>query len=411
MSTMLLRNCRLIDGSGSPSIGNAAVVIDGGRITAAGEEAAIQTPTPDVEIDMRGWTIMPALANMHVHLALKLPFPERRIDVERPGELALRCYRKACAALNAGVTTIRSTGDPKMSAIDLKEAINSKTLPGPRIFAAGNTIIATGGHGHNGVNSIEADGPYAFRRAAREQIKLGADLIKICITGGIGTPGEGVDTSQVTPDELSAAVDIAHKFGKHLCVHAGGTSPIRMAIEVGTDCIEHGYIFDEDTARLMAERGTHLVPTLVVTHGLDYMIKHGCRPWMLEKTKLARDAHVQSIKMAYAHGVRICNGTDMLPDDEVAGTIATVREAELMVQSIGMTASEAIVASTKTPAELLGIDGWSGTASPGKVADLIAMPDDPSLDITALRGISFVMKDGEIYRSELPGHERAGLLQ
>ncbi|MDR7537774.1 MAG: amidohydrolase family protein [Armatimonadota bacterium] len=401
---IVLTNCRIVDGTGTPAVPQGAVIITGDRITWCGTASDPSCPAPqadDAAFDLGGMTVMPGLFNVHVHLGLRLPFPERRADPFTPGYRVMLNYRRALEALLAGTTSLRIVGEPYFTDIDVREAINRGLLPGPRIRCAGQAMIATGGHGHNSVGTVEADGPDGFRRAAREQLRSGADLLKICLTGGIGTPGEQPHQKQMADAEVAAVVEVAHNAGKRVASHTGGDGAIADAVRLGVDCIEHGYSFTDETAVAMAARGTFLVPTLCVTQELDYMRRHGVQEWMLTKARAAADEHLASIRRAVRRGVTLCCGTDLLPSDPVDGTVATIREVELLVEA-GLRPAEAIRAATWNSARLCGTDGEVGTLAAGKYADLLVVDGRPDERIRDLREIRLVMKGGVVFRSQIP---------
>jgi imidazolonepropionase-like amidohydrolase len=410
MRTFLV-NTRLVDGTGRPAVPNATVVIDGDRILWCGPFGAPACPTcgaDDWTVDLKGMTALPGLFNVHVHLGLRLPFPERRADPFTTGYRTMLNYRRAVEAILTGTTSLRIVGEPYFTDIDVREAIDRGLLPGPRIKAAGHALIATGGHGHNSVGCLEADGPDDFRRAAREQLRAGADLIKVCLTGGIGTPREAASDKQMTDEELSAVVEVAHSAGKLVASHTGGNSAIQDAVRLDVDCIEHGYSFADDTAAMMADAETFLVPTLCVTQELDYMRRHGVQEWMLNKAKAAAGEHLASIRRAVARRVTLCCGTDMLPSDPVDGTVATIREVELLVGA-GLTPLAALRAATVDSARLCRTDREVGSLESGKYADLIVVAGKPDEHIRDLREIRLVMKGGAVFRSELPALPDPGM--
>lgn len=400
---LYLTNCRVVDGTGHPALENATVQIDGDRILNVGRREDFGSAleghgdgAPEV-LDLGGATLLPGLWNMHVHLSLTFPFPSRRVAMETPVERGFRCARRAADALKAGVTTIRCVGEWEGVDIDLKNAIAQGWVEGSRIFSAGSALIATGGHWHNALNTVEADGEAGFLRAAREQLRRGADLIKVCITGGIGTPGEHFSSSQMTREELAAAVWVAHEAGKHIAAHAGGDAAIRLAVELGVDTIEHGYSFSQETAERMAAAGTVLVPTLTVTAGEEYYRLMGAPQWHIDNMKAAALVHKESVRRAIQCGVRMAVGTDLLPTDPSGGTIATVHEIELLVE-LGLSPLDALKAATLEPARVHRVDDRLGTVAPGMIADLIATPGRPDEDVSALRQIQFVMKEGRLVR-------------
>ncbi|HXF61911.1 MAG TPA: amidohydrolase family protein [Caldilineaceae bacterium] len=406
-----LTNGRLVDGTGAPAVAPATVVVaaNGSLAYCGPVDQAPQPATGDRVVDLQGKTLLPGLFNVHVHLALRLPFPERRIDPFDQGYRVMLVYRRALEAIYSGATSIRAVGEAHFADIDVRNAINKGVLAGPRIQSAGHAMIATGGHGHNSVGCVEADGVAGFRQAAREQLRRGADLLKICLTGGIGTPGEKPADKQMSDDEVAAVVEVAHAANKRLASHTGGNKPVKDAVRLGVDCIEHGYQFDEEAAHMMAEAGVFLVPTLCVTQELDYMRRHGVQEWMLSKAKAAADEHLASIRRAVAAGVTICTGTDLLPSDPVDGTVATIREVELLVEA-GLSPLEALRAATLNSATLCGVEGVTGTLAVGKQADLLVVEGRPDQQIRDLRNIKLVMRGGAIFRNELAGLDAAGLV-
>jgi imidazolonepropionase-like amidohydrolase len=406
--SIFLTNCRLIEGAGQPAIGGATVVVEGERLLWCGAGDAAAPAPEDSVIDLAGRTVLPGLFNVHVHLALRLPFTERRIDPFDRGQRVMLIYRRALEAIYSGTTSIRCVGEAHFADIEVRNTIRKGVLPGPRIQSAGYALIATGGHGHNSMGCLEADGVEGFRRAAREQLRAGADLIKICLTGGIGTPGEQPADKQMADDEVAAVVETAHTAHKLVASHTGGVGPVKDCVRLDVDCIEHGYSFDEEAAQMMAEAGTYLVPTLCVTQELDYMRRHGVQEWMLAKAKAAAAEHMASIRRAVAAGVTLCTGTDLLPSDPVDGTVATIREVALLVEA-GLSPLQALAAATHNSAKLCGVLHETGTLTAGKQADLLVVDGKPDQQIGDLRNIRMVMKGGAIFRNELPNLLASGL--
>ena len=407
---MLLTNCRVVDGVGGTAVPGATVVVDDGRLAYVGPALGAPSRSQgDTVVDLAGLTVLPGLFNVHAHLGLRLPFPERKIDPYTPGYRIMVNYRRALEAILTGTTSLRCVGEAHLADIEVREAINRGVMPGPRIKSAGAAMIATGGHGYNSIGTYEADGPDAFRKAAREQLRAGADLLKICLTGGIGTPREHPADKQMTDDEVAAVVEVAHTAGKHVASHTGGDKAVADAVRLGVDCIEHGYSFADETAAKMAAAGTYLVPTLCVTQELDYMRRHGVQEWMLTKAKTAADEHMASAKRAAKRGVTLCVGTDLLPSDPVDGTVATIREVELLVEA-GLTPMQALQAATINCARLCGMDAEVGTLQSGKAADLIAVAGNPDEKIRDLRELRLVIKGGAVFRSDVSGLPDPGLL-
>ena len=405
----ILTNARVVDGSGAPALENATVVISGDTLAYVGAAADAPQPAADARVvDLNGKTVVPGLFNVHVHLALRLPFSPIRVDQFTVGYRTMLIYRRALEAISTGTTTIRCVGEAHFTDIDVRNAINKGVIAGPRIFSAGAAMIPTGGHGHNSMSCREADGVAGFRQLAREQLRAGADLLKICLTGGIGTEGEKPADKQMTDDELSAVVEIAHAAHKIVASHTGGNGPIKDCVRLGVDCIEHGYQFDEEAAQMMVEAGTYLVPTLCVTQELDYMRGHGVQEWMLSKASAAAAEHRASIVRAIKAGVTIGTGTDLLPSDPAGGTVATIREVEILVET-GMSELEALRAATSNSAKICGIADSVGTLAAGYQADLLVIDGKPDQQIRDLRNIKVVMKGGDIFRSELAGLDAPGL--
>jgi imidazolonepropionase-like amidohydrolase len=308
----------------------------------------------------------------------------------------------ANAALLAGVTTLRLLGEAAGADFALRSAIEKSQVVGPRIFTAGNAIGCTGGHGWRGGRVIEADGVAEFRRAARSQIKLGADWIKIMLTGGLAGEHEAVDTPQLAPDELRAVIEVAHAWGRRVTAHAGSAQAIQQAVEAGLDCVEHGYQLTEEVVALMVERGVWYVPTIVVTRSVEHLESIGVPEWMRQRMLRTAAGHTHALEAAVAAGVRIAAGTDMLPAEPFDGTIASVAELEHYVRA-GMTPLAALKAATLQAAELLGVSAHLGSLEAGKLADIVGVDGDPTIDISALRGVRFVMKNGVVVRDDHPG--------
>lgn len=398
-TTTVLANCTVVDAPRGEALADAGVWIDGTRIGAVGPVdevlAAAERAAAVSVLDLDGSHLLPGLMNMHVHLGLALPGQTAFLSEDVLAR-ALRMCSNARLALEAGVTTVRLLGEWRGTDFALRDAIDRGLVPGPRIFTAGAPIVCTGGHGHD--FAVEVDGADEFRRAVRAQIKAGADLIKICISGGIAGKNEGFG-GQLTIDEMRAVAETAHTWGRRVTAHAGPPDVISDAIDCGIDGVEHAYLVTGETARKMAAAGTWLVPTLCVSRDREFFDRIGAPEWMIERALAAGEQHWSAFKSCIAAGVRIAMGTDMMPSESLGGTNATVREMELM-QEAGMPARDVILAATAWAAAMLGVDERLGAVEPGKLADLIAVDDDPTHDVSALRGIHFVMKDGKVVRSD-----------
>lgn len=395
----VLANCAVVDALQEQPLSDAGVWIDGNRIAAVGPvdcvlSEAKQAGSVNV-VDLDGAHVMPGLMNMHVHFGLALPGQTEFLS-EGVAARVLRMAANARAALAAGVTTVRLLGEWRGTDFALRDAIERGRASGPRIFTAGAPVVCTGGHGHQ--FAIEVDGADGFRQAVRSQLKAGADLIKICISGGIAGKHEGFG-AQLTRDEMSAVAEVAHSWGRKVTAHAGPPDVISDAIDCGIDGMEHGYLVTDEVARKMAARGTWLVPTICVSRDREFFDRIGAPDWMIERALAAGEKHWAALKSCIEADVKIAMGTDMMPAEPLAGTNATVREMELM-QEAGMSARDVLVSATLAAATMLGVEDRLGVVEAGKLADLVAVHGDPTADISNMRNLRLVMKDGLVVRSD-----------
>ena len=388
---------------GKAPLKGAVILVEDERIVAIGKAGSVAVPEDADIIDAGGAWLIPGLMNMHVHLGLILPGKMMaELANESEAALALRMAVVARESLQAGVTTIRLTGDSRHADLALMRAINKGQADGPRIFSAGETLTITGGHGSKKPGKINYDGPYELVKAARTQISAGASWIKILISGGIATDGGGLAAALMTPEEIGAVIDAAHRFGAKVTAHSGSPTATQVAIEAGIDCIEHGYFLDRETLQKMKESGTWLVPTIVVSQPATqpFFERIGSPPWYLKRRESAGKAHWRALEMAIEEGVNIALGTDQHPAEPNDGTTATAREAQYYVEA-GMTPLQALRSATTETARLLGAEQDIGSLEPGKYADIVAVGGNPAEDIKALRQILFVMKGGKTYRNDL----------
>lgn len=396
-----MTNCRLVDSDTGQVIENRIIVVDDDHISAvcAGDDWHGDEPGDKV-LDMTGYWVLPGLWDMHVHLAMTV-LRESRQDGSAASE-TLFSYRRALAFVNAGVTSLRLVGSPP-SGMDfvIRDSINRGDYPGPRIFTAGAGLASTGGHGYRGGEGC--DGPYEFRKAARKRLWQGADLIKIMVTGGMGGRYEGPTETQTLRDEVEAAVQVAHNAGKHVAGHIASAKGAIMCSEVGVDTVEHGYALDQEALVVMERHGTAFVPTAVVTHDTGYWEELRVASWAMDKIRRMRSSHRDAVALALDLGVTLAVGTD-LPTAYMHDTIVTVREMEVLTE-LGASPYQVIRAATEVPAALCGVADSVGRIASGYAADLIAVPDNPYENISALRNVSFVMARGELMRDEVPGHD------
>lgn len=401
MSITVLQHALLIDGTGHEPVENATIVVEDQLIADILHSDSRNPSNAERTIDLDGQAVLPGLINLHVHYDLALPGAQAaRYRDETDAALAYRMAKNAREALQIGVTTTRSVGERNCVDLALRAAVEAGQVPGPRIFAGGWSLGITGGHGvRPGGHKLECDGPYEFRKAARDLLKRNVDHIKIAISGGLSGEHESIASSQMARDEIEAVVMAAHNVGKKVCAHAGAPNAILVAIEAGVDCMEHGYFLDDATANLMVERGTYLVPTICVSRAEDYMRSIGLNEWHIRKSLEAGERHWNALRTAIRHEVKIGMGTDMLPADRNDGTFASYREMELMTEA-GMPPLEVIRAATSMGAEIVDAQDRIGTLEPGKLADIVACSGNPAENMRDLRGLGFVMKGGEVVRCD-----------
>jgi imidazolonepropionase-like amidohydrolase len=393
----------LVDLSGGSSVPDAVVVIEKDRIAAIGPAATTRVPPGAEVISAKGKWLLPGLMNLHVHLGLALPGRAgAELANETEAALALRMAANARASLLSGVTTVRLTGEKPNADFALRQAIDSGNAEGPRIFTSGQIVGVTGGHGMRG-GVLGNDGPYEFRKATRRQISLGADWIKIAISGGIADERGDIGAAHMTKDEMEAVVETAHRHNVKVTAHSGSQVATEEGVDAGLDCIEHGYYLPPELARKMKAKGVWLVPTIVVSRPATrpFYERIGSPEWYLARVFAVGERHWASLRTAIKEGVRIALGTDQFPFEPNDGTTATIREAEYYVEA-GMTPVQALRAATIDAATLLGIADRAGTLERGKLADLIAVDRDPAADIRALRAISLVVKGGAVVRNDAP---------
>jgi imidazolonepropionase-like amidohydrolase len=382
---------------GGSELKNATVLITGERISQIGPAGSVVVPPGAKVISMTGKWLIPGLMNTHVHLGLKLPGAAGdSLATESDPEEVLRMAGNARLSLMAGVTTLRLVGEDHGTDFALRSAIDRGEVLGPRIKTAGEVIIPTGGHG-----SMEADGPYALAHVVREQIKHGADWIKIAISGGISDTRGSISAAPMTDEEMSTLIEVAHRNGIKVTAHNGSNEAARQALRFGIDGFEHGYHLDAGILKEMKAKGVWLVPTIVVTQpgALEFYHKIGSPPWYLERVKITGADHWAMLQNAIKLGVNIALGTDQFPFEPNDGTTATVAEAELYVKA-GMTPLQALQSATTQAARMLAMEADAGSISVGKYADIDAVDADPVKDIHALRSIDFVMKGGVVARDD-----------
>jgi len=405
--TTIIHAGRLLDRPGQPPRGASTLVIESGRIVRV-ETGHVSIPGATT-VDLRDRFVLPGLIDSHVHLDSDSGGNAALIEevTDSVPAKTLRTVANARKTLLAGFTTVRNLGDGTGATMAVRDAAVRGELDAPRILDAGRSISTTSGHMDATLSVAEhlhpsitqdnlCDGPDTCSRAVRLQVRRGADVIKIATTGGVNSRiGAGLG-AQMFDAEAKAIVDTARLYGKKVAVHAHGADGVNMALRAGAASIEHGTLLDDESVRLFRKSGAYLVPTLSTVNGyLERLAANpnAYSPEVLPKIRYRISITGQNVEKAYPAGVRIAFGTD-------AGVSKHGRNAdefELMVKH-GMTPAEAIKAATVNAADLLGLAQEIGTLEPGKRADIIAVSGDPLSDVTVLKSVNFVMKDGRIVK-------------
>src|SRR5881227_1888255 len=417
--TIALKAARLFDGKSNALVRNAVVIVQGDKIVDAGSNLPI--PSGAQMIDLGEATLAPGFMDAHTHLTADFSrnYNERRLQELdlNVSEQAIRATVFARATVEAGFTTVRDLGSRFVGShefvdVALRNSINKGVIFGPRMLVATKGIGATGGHFDptGGFRDFLfgrepdytdgiGDGPDQIRKAVRFEVKNGADVIKAAVSGGVLSLADEVDTPQLTPAEMAALVDESHRLRKKVAVHCHGEQAAREAIEAGVDSIEHGSFMKPDTLTLMKNKGTYLTPTLMATEWIMSKIDN-YPPALQAKAKAAAAARSDMFRNAVKMGIKVSFGTDaaVFPHGQNA------KEFKLMVD-LGMQPIDALKTATGNAADLFGIAQKTGTLEKGKFADVIAMPGDPTADITATERVSFVMKEGKIIRNGPPSSQ------
>ena len=398
--TIAIRQIRIVDGQGR-QFERGALVIEGPRILAVGPDREIRIPKGAQRIDGRGLTVVPGLIDCHVHFCLGAEADVvAAVEQESSAVTLLKAAELARRTLHAGFTTVRDVGFRDHAVFALKQAIESGLTPGPRILAAGLAICMPGGHAR--FIGREANGVEAVRSAVLDQLKAGAEVIKVIASGGVLTPGTSPDEAQMTVEELTAAVEVAVSHGRHVAAHAHGATGMKNALRAGVHSIEHATLMDDEAAEMMSHRGVYMVPTLSAL-ATTAACPTGCGipDSARSKAKNMVKQHEKSFRAAVRRGILIAFGTDAGTPFNHHGNNA--QEFERMV-ALGMTPMEAIMTSTSAAARLLGLSLEIGTVEAGKQADLLLVEGNPLRNIGALlkkERIAGVMQRGRFVAGPL----------
>jgi imidazolonepropionase-like amidohydrolase len=382
-------------------LSDQAIVVEGDRIVSVGP--ASDAPAGTTTINLPGATVLPGLIDAHTHLTFNPSFGYQTLAISIPRE-ALTGAHNARLTLEAGFTTVRNVAARGYADVALRDAINAGDVPGPRMLVSGPALSITGGHCDNNLlpseyhatNEGVADGIESVQHKTREVIKYGADLIKICATGGVLSKGDDPNASQFTLEEMKAIVAEAHRLGRKVAAHAHGAQGVIWASEAGVDSVEHGHLMNDEAVATLKKNGTYLVPTLYL---MDWQRENAAQvnlpDYARRKMEMVSEMGQANAKKAFQAGVKIGLGTDAA----VYPHGLNAHELAVYVR-LGMTPLQAIQTATINDADLLGWSDKIGTIEPGKWADLIAVDGDPLQDVTTLQHVKFVMKGGEVIKND-----------
>ena len=377
---------------------HATVIVEGDRIVKVGK-GKTTVPRGAEKIPLEGATLFPGFIDCHVHLCLDGSADPMTTLLKDPLPMTtLKACRLAHKTLMSGVTMVRDMGGKDGIDLCLRDSIRSGLTLGPRMLVSRQMVCMTGGHGWQ--FGREADGPDEVRKAAREQIRGGADLIKFMATGGVMTPGVEPGAAQLTQEELRAGIEEAHKAGRRTATHAMGTEGILNALRAGIDSIEHGVYMNEESISLMKKKGVPFIPTLSALHNiLNKGVEAGIPAFAVEKTQRVKPHHLNSVRMARDAGVMVAAGTDAGTPFNAHGQ--NVGEMIFLVDQ-GYSPVDALRAGTSMAAKVLGVEKDFGTVEEGKVADLVMVKGNPLEDMKALlTSVAVVMQGGKVVRNDL----------
>lgn len=400
---ILIRAGHVLDTRTGKEAADQTIVVTADTITAIAPTSATPSQAGDREIDLRDMTVLPGLIDVHTHLTMDTDFDPYHELSTSVAKSALIGARNAKVTLEAGFTTVRNVGASGFADVDLRDAINANLIEGPHMQVSGPALGITGGHCDENLLPSQyhlqgdgvADGVDAVQHRVREVIKYGADLIKICATGGVLSKGDDPQASQYTLEELKAIVADAHRLGRKVAAHAHGAQGILWATQAGVDSIEHGsYMTDEDIAAMKAH-GTYFVPTAYL---IDWIQQNGkLPPFYLQKMRDVSAVEKATARKAIAAHIKVALGTDAA----VYPHGLNAHELDVYVNQFGMSPLAALQTGTLNAADLMGWSDKIGALEPGKWADIIAVAGDPLQDVKLLQHVSFVMKSGVVYKNDI----------
>jgi imidazolonepropionase-like amidohydrolase len=398
----LVRAGHLLDVKTGKMLDDQTIVVVGDKIQSITPTNSAPAQPADKVVDLKGLTVLPGLIDVHTHLTYDTNFDPYHELTTTTAKEAINGVANARTTLMAGITSVRNVGAGGYSDVDLRDAVDSGQVPGPHMLVSGPPLGITGGHCDENLLPASyhvtadgvADGISGVQHMVRKNIKYGADLIKICATGGVLSKGDDPQASQYTLEEMKAIVADAHRLGRKVAAHAHGSQGILWATEAGVDSIEHGSYIDDAGIAAMKAHGTYLVPTLYLE---DWLIEKGILPVFYKQKMIDVTAVAKSnIKRAMQAGVKIAMGTDAA----VYPHGLNAHELDVYVNQEGMTPLAALQSATMNAADLMNWTAKTGTLEPGKWADIIAVEKNPLQDIRTVEDVKFVMKAGVVFKNE-----------